>query len=100
MAGYLEVNMKPARGGVARLPAPQPMKKREDSRPVTFVFFATQEKQEPNCHEMKNPKRKWTVRTFCGAELGIAEIFRTTEGGKPSAFLEGVFISTKSFFVC
>ena len=40
------------------------------------------------------------VRTFSGAELGIAAIFRTTEGGKPSAFLEGVFISTKSFFVC
>jgi hypothetical protein len=51
----LEVKMKPERGGVTRLPAPHPMKKIEESRPVTFVFFATQEKQEPNCHEMKNP---------------------------------------------
>jgi hypothetical protein len=47
--------MNPERGGVARLPAPQPMKKSEERRPVTFVFLATQEKQEPNCHEMKNP---------------------------------------------
>ena len=51
----LEVKMKPERGGVTRLPAPHPIKKMEESRPVTLVFFATQEKQEPNCHEMKNP---------------------------------------------
>ena len=47
--------MKPERGGVRRLPAPHPMKKMEERRPVTFVFFATHEKQEPNCHEIKNP---------------------------------------------
>ena len=47
--------MNPARGGVARLPAPHPMKKREERRPVTFTFFATHEKQEPNCQDTKKP---------------------------------------------
>ena len=50
--------MNPARGGVARLPVPHPMKKSEDRRPVTFTFFATHEKQEPNCHDTKNPGEK------------------------------------------
>ena len=54
--------MKPARGGVARLPAPHPMKKREESRPVTFTFLATHEKQEPNCQDTKNPYKGHTIK--------------------------------------
>ena len=46
----------PDSGGVTRLPNPQPMKNIEESLPVMFFFLATQEKHEPNCHEMKNPK--------------------------------------------
>ena len=49
--------MNPERGGVAKLPAPHPMKNREETRPVTFTFLATQEKQEPNCQETKKPTR-------------------------------------------
>ena len=56
--------MKPERGGVARLPAPQPMKNMEDMRPVTLIFLATQEKQEPNCHEIKNPKQPAILLSF------------------------------------
>ena len=91
MTGYLEVNMKPARGGVARLPAPQPMKKREDSRPVTFVFFATQEKQEPNCHEMKNPKRK--SKNFLWSRAGYRSNF--PHNGRRKTF----FIFRRSFYL-
>ena len=40
---YLEVKMNPARGGVQRLPAPHPMKKREERGPVTLSFAATHE---------------------------------------------------------
>ena len=50
------VKKKPERGGVTRLPKPQPMKKIEESLPVMFLFLATQEKQDPNCHEMKKPR--------------------------------------------
>ena len=52
---YLEVKMNPDMGGVARLPAPQPIKKRDETRPVTLIFLATQEKQDPNCQDIKNP---------------------------------------------
>ena len=46
----------PDTGGVTRPPKPQPMKKIEESRPVMFLFLATQEKAEPNCQEMKKPR--------------------------------------------
>ena len=49
------VKKNPERGGVTKLPNPQPMKKMEDNLPVMFFFLATQEKQDPNCQEMKNP---------------------------------------------
>ena len=35
------VKKKPDSGGVTRLPSPQPMKNREESRPVMFFFLAT-----------------------------------------------------------
>jgi len=50
------VKKYPERGGVTKLPKPQPIKNIEDSLPVTFFFLATQEKQDPNCQEIKNPK--------------------------------------------
>ena len=49
------VKKNPERGGVTKLPNPQPIKNMEDNLPVIFFFLATQEKQDPNCHEMKNP---------------------------------------------
>ena len=49
------VKKNPERGGVTKLPKPQPMKKMDDNLPVIFFFLATQEKQDPNCQEMKNP---------------------------------------------
>ena len=54
MLSYL-VKKNPERGGVTKLPNPQPMKNMEDNLPVMFFFLATQEKQDPNCQEMKNP---------------------------------------------
>ena len=50
------VKKNPDTGGVTRPPKPQPMKKIEESFPVMFLFLATQEKAEPNCHEMKKPR--------------------------------------------
>ena len=50
------VKKNPDTGGVTRPPKPQPMKKIEESLPVMFLFLATQEKAEPNCHEMKKPR--------------------------------------------
>ena len=47
--------MKPTSGGMTRLPAPQPMKKMLETRPVTFILAATQEKQALNCQETKKP---------------------------------------------
>ena len=49
------VKKNPDTGGVTNPPKPQPIKKMEESLPVIFLFFATQEKQAPNCHEMKKP---------------------------------------------
>ena len=49
------VKKKPDTGGVTSPPNPLPMKNIDESLPVIFFFLATQEKQDPNCHEMKNP---------------------------------------------
>ena len=54
--------MNPETGGVQRLPAPHPMKKMEDAFPVTSSLPATQEKQEPNCHDTKNPVKGNKIR--------------------------------------
>ena len=50
------VKKKPDTGGVTSPPKPHPMKKSEESLPVMFLFLATQEKQEPNCQEIKKPR--------------------------------------------
>ena len=45
------VKKNPETGGVTNPPKPHPMKKMEESRPVMFLFLATQEKAEPNYWE-------------------------------------------------
>merc|ERR1719431_2297708 len=70
------VKKNPESGGVTRLPKPQPMKKIEDNLPVIFFFFATQEKQEPNCQEMKNPST--TVQIYRDIALDPPLIHKKT----------------------
>ena len=49
------VKKNPDTGGVTNPPKPHPIKKMDESLPVMFLFLATQEKQAPNCQEMKKP---------------------------------------------